>query len=274
MDRRATCQRLAGAAIAVRLQERARARRQHLAELKAKVFDPLRRDLEEFYRPLHEGTVGPVTLKDISVPVEGSITGPRRTLVWRLAPRRTSANPFLWLGKDREEPPQFSPELYADAKRCHYPKFLARLEAFKAEVEEWTKEAVRQAELLVELIGERTGLPHYEGSPPDRELSCIDRKALAAYVLNWRLGVTEASPFSPDHRSLQINGRTVAQVQTEGELKQVIDVLDDLAGDSRMADDLRQRAEPLAGRATRLRRELSQLTLSSRLPGGCKLARV
>lgn len=69
-------------------------------------------------------------------------------------------------------------------------------------------------------------------------------------------------------------GRTVAQVQTEGELKQVIDVLDDLAGDSRMADDLRQRAAPLAGRATRLRRELNQLILSSRLHGGCKLARV
>src|SRR5437879_10570749 len=50
-----------GAFLATWLQEWLRVRREHLAAIKAEVFRPLRRELQEFYLPLLSGMIGPVT---------------------------------------------------------------------------------------------------------------------------------------------------------------------------------------------------------------------
>lgn len=267
---------LAGAAIAVRLQERARARRQHLADIKAKVLEPVRRRLEQFYLPLLDGTVGPVALENVSVPVKGSVTEPHRTWAWQLGPRRTIGNPFPWFGSEQEEPPQLSAELYADAKRRHYQDLLARWEALEREVVDgYVGTALGHAAALVTAIAERSELPRFEGGPMEPGTSWINAKALAVFVLDSRFGTPQAPPFiRPDRRSIDVYSHTVVQAETEEELKRVLGVLEELVQDSQPAQELRQRAAPLARQAKRLLRELNELIHSSRLPGHCRFAKV
>src|SRR5205807_9241485 len=55
--------------LATWLGERRRVRREHLAAIKAEVFRPLRRELQEFYLPLLSGKIGPVTIAQVAAPV-------------------------------------------------------------------------------------------------------------------------------------------------------------------------------------------------------------
>lgn len=259
-------------------QDRRRARREHRDAIKNQVLGPLREQLEEFHLPLLRGEFAPVTLEDVTIPLEGSVT--ERSTAWdcTLAPRRTRvrhALPFDPLPKPGSE---LNPELYDDAKRNHYGDFIRRLEAFKAVVESYSAGWLGHAEDLYKAITIRTQLPLVRWDLVNTDLSWINAKGLAVFVIERQLGVTTQIPsiqFHPPNRfSVEMSGRTMAQAGTEEQIRRVIAALDELYFQRDKVDNLLRPAESLGLEARAMLTKLNQLLLSSKLPGRCALANV
>lgn len=265
----------ASAMLVTWFQERRRARREHLEAIKAQGLRPLHEKLGKFYLPLLRGEIGPVTLDNVVIPLEGSVTQRRTTWEWRLAPRRKyELQPFPFASAP-EQASEMSLELYEDAKRCHYRKLIRQIEAFKAEVESYTAEWMSYAEQLSRVIAERTGLPVVTGDSANTEPSWVNTNGLAVFVLDWQLGATPHSPIPDyDRGSLEIGGWTMARAKTREAIQHTIEVLDDLSHERQTVEGLRRRAEPLVLQATALLGKLNQPLLSSKLPGRCQLAKV
>lgn len=256
-------------------QDRRRARREHLDQIKAQVFRRLQEDLERLYLPLLRGKIGPVVSKHILIPVEGPVSESPTTWDWRLAPRRTYEEPSLPGFQTPQPPSPISPELYDDAKRYHYQKVLGRLEAFKVEFEAHTAEWTAYAGRLAQAIAERAGLPLVQWPSASSDPSWVDANGLAVYVVERQLGVARHPPFpGSDGRSLMISNSAVVKAETQEALQRIWALLDELSRERRTVEDLRRRAEPLEQQAASLLHQLNHLLFSSRLLGRCPLAKV
>lgn len=267
---------LATAFLVTWFQDRRRARREHLDQIKAQVFRRLREELERLYLPLLQGKIGPVVSKHILIPVEGPVSESPTTWDWRLAPRRTYEEPSLPEFQTPQPPSPISPELYADAKARHYPEFMGRLEGFKAEIEAYTAEWKAYAEQLSQAIAARAGLPLVKWPSASSDASWVDANGLAVYVVERQLGVARHPPFpGSDGRSLTISSRsTVVKAETQEAIQHIWALLDELSRERKTVEDLRRRAEPLEHQAASLLHDLNQLLFSSKLAGRCPLTKM
>lgn len=265
------------AAIKTRFEERRRVRREHLAAIQTRVLCPLRERLEDFYLPLLRGQLGPVIVDSLVRTVDGSITEPRRVREGRIAPRRLTDPPEYTLpvfGGQAVERSKLDPILYEDAKANHYRRLVQRLECFTEAVDRYTSRAAREAENLAARILDRSPLPVVTAAGWLNNKSWIDANGLAVWVLNWMLDATQSNPFTgSDGRSIQIDGHHLAQAETKGDVDTLLTELDALCREPGIADELQREAEPLAGHARELLDDLNALLATSRLPGGCRIAR-
>lgn len=259
------------------LQDRRRARREHLNAIKARVFRPLLAELEQLYLPLLRGELGPVTLETVPVRVGDSITDPQIIREYRLVPRFRIGDypPPLFLGQREEEAPELDLELYEDAKRHHFRCFIGQLEAFKAEVDAYLAQWVSYAEDLSRAIAERVELPVLTTVQQTIDAVWASVKGLAVFLVNRQLGQIWQPMIAPNGRSLQVAGDTMVKAEgKETTMEHVLKVLEELFRERQRVDELRREAEPLLDQARSLVTELRRLLQSSKLPGGCQLAEV
>ena len=258
-----------------RFQEQRRVKRDHLDTIKEQVLRPLREELERLYLPLLQGELGPVTLGHVVIPVEGSVTQSRTTWDWTLAKRRNPVRQVFPIDDTSKSASEITQELYEDAKRHHYRRFIRKLEAFKAGVESYTDEWMAYAEELSQVVVDCTGLPVVTAALANTGAPWVNARGLAVFVVDWQLGVIPQGPIrGPDGRSLQMSGQTMAQVSTEEAIQRILDVLDELCHDRGRVEDLQGRAEPLVRETIVLLGEIDQLLLTSKLPGRCRLTKV
>ncbi|PYM86478.1 MAG: hypothetical protein DME09_02285 [Candidatus Rokuibacteriota bacterium] len=256
-----------GAFLATWLQEWLRVRREHLAAIKAEVFRPLRRELQEFYLPLLSGKIGPVTIAQVAAPVPEAGDHPLTV----------SANAWQ-LQLCRTRPPeagQMDLLLYADAKFRHYRRIFRRWELFKSEVDAYTRRWVSYAEQLSRTVREQSGLPLITEADPLSNTEWIDPDGLAVFVVNCQLAIGQRPLcLGPDGRSLEIGGTTMAHAAAEDPIQRSLKLLRVLCDKRETLDSLHPQAEALRHLAKYLLRELDRLRRSSKLPGGCRLARL
>lgn len=266
---------LAGVFVGYRLNARRSARLEHLNIIKAQVFQTLRAELESFYLPLVQGTLGPVTIEPRRKNLGGSINRPSVAWEYPLAPRRNAgreARPFLL---SQEEPRvRTNTELYTDAKSHHYPEFMNQYQTFKDAVEDYCSLWVIYAEHLARAIEKKSGLPVITEQSARTDTRWIDPNRLAVFVINWQLGIVSHAPWVPsDGLSVEIDGQTVARAETRDAVQNLVDALDLVSRDRMRLEELRQPLPTLRHQAQALLNQLDRLLLSSRLPGRCPLAK-
>src|SRR2546427_3072008 len=247
--------------LATWLGERRRVRREHLAAIKAEIFRPLGRELEEFYLPLLRGKIGPVTIEQVATQAgAAALTDPGRVQLCGTKPAETG-------GLDRV--------LYVDAQCRHYGRFFRRLELFKSEVDAYTRRWASYAEQLSQTITEQVGLPAMAEADPLSDAEWIDSDGLAVFVVNCQLGIARR-PLSVglDGRSIEINGVPMVHAAAEDRIQRSLELLEELSRRQETPEELRPRAEPLLHLAKYLLRELDRLRVSLKLPGGCRLLRL
>ena len=246
--------------LATWLGERRRVRREHLAAIKAEVFRPLGRELEEFYLPLLRGKIGPVTIEHVATQTGGTAL--------------TDLGRVHLRGAKPAEAGELSRFLYVDAKCQHYGRLFRRLELFKSEVDAYTRLWVSYAEQLSQTITEQVGLPVMTEADPLYDTEWIDSDGLAVFVVNCQLGIARRPLcVGLDGRSIEINGVPMVRAAAEDRVQRSLKALEALSGRQETPDELRPRTEPLLHLAKYLLRELDRLRVSSKLPGGCRLVR-
>ena len=256
-----------GAFLATWLQEWRRARREHLAALKAEVFRPLRLELVGFYLPLLSGKRGPVTIAPVAAPMREGADSPLTLF--------TDAGQFQLCGTRPPAAGELDPLLYADAKSRHYSRFVRRWELFRSEVDAYTRQWVSYAEQLSRTIKEQSGLLLMTEADPLSSAEWIDPDGLALFVVNCQLGIAQRPPcLGPDGQSIEVGGVTMAHAAAEGPIQRSLKLLGVLADRRETPDELRRQAEPLRHLAKYLLRELDRLRVSSTLPGRCRLVRL
>lgn len=266
---------LTSAWLVTRFQERRRVRREHLDEIKGKILRPLQREIEEFYLPLLQSKLGPIVVEHVLLPVEGSLIQASTPWEWRLAQRRKAGDQWLSLPFEGQRASQANSELFTDTKRRHYRRFIRRLEAFKAEVDDYTQGWMPYADHLARVIADRVGLPVVTWRSANTSGPWVDVNRLAVFVLERQLGGTPHSPnIIPEPPSLQIASYTMARAQTTEQIQHIIGVLEDLYRDRAGTEEPRRRAERLEQHATDLLSEISRLLLSSKLKGRCRFTKV
>ena len=252
---------------------------EHWEKIKTQVLDRLKEELERFYLPLVRGQIGPVMRWEVQIPLAGSLTQNQTITEVRLFPRREYGEQPHSFSIAARPVPTVDPVLYADTKKKHLRKFIARLEVFKEDFVRYTESWQPYAECLSQTIAERVGLPMVVVVTQDMVMpssSWVDSKGLAALLVGCQLGAPKPSfCINPNPPSLDIPSCwRMAQAQSPEQINLLTHVLDELSLERRTVEDLRRPAKPLESEAAKLLDELNLLLERSKLPGRCPLVRV
>jgi len=266
---------IVGAFLAPFVQDRRRVRHDHLQVIKAQVLGPVRRQLEQFYLPFLEGKYGPVVAEGKYRRVLGSVS--EAHVVWEcaLGPRRSAASRTFPYFTEPQETIELNEELQKDARRNHFAAFFSSFEVFERRVEHYECEWVLYARDLSAKIIERARLPLVKWDSLNSEKAWVDADLLAVLIVDLHLGLMVGPPLvGSDGRTLELNGRRLALADDRAAIRHLEEVLDDISRDRGTAEELVSGAQPLLQEATRLREEVNQLLLLSKLPGRCRYTKV
>lgn len=265
--------------LAATFTEKRERKKQHLKEIKDKVFEPVKEGINRYYLPTLEKKVVNIGIdmkpKHNKFVTEEDYRKANRILepmFMILSPKEAV------LRHGRIEPfgklPSFVPDskFYSCAKKKHFPSFMQRWEKFEQGVEGYNKRCLEIAEKIKGEIKNEINLPSYKGVFGGTNTYMCEYD-LALFILKKSLQEDYRELLhikeEPNLTMLYVANKIVAQGKNRQEIKKCEEKVKRLVQREDRREELRKQANALLPEVKVLRDELERLLKQKKLSGKC-----
>jgi hypothetical protein len=244
-------------------------KRQHLADIKKEVLEPMLKIVDDIYIPVLESQktiieYAPryVQSKAIDVRQYSGNYEPELKIVSPDSERKTIYNP----------PPKINQNLYLDIKDNHYKDFISRYEKFIIDFNGYGTKWFSYALELQKIMENELGMPLFEGDTT-KELF-VEPKALASYIIEkiMRINISPINISETPWNYITVNisnGSPMALKGTRGDVQRCIVLVNMLISNDKKYAELYPEQEPLLKTAISIRSELDKIIKTYKLTGKC-----